>query len=298
MPFALGKRLVFVVRFICKLRGGSQPILAEASDGKIYVVKFADNLQGPQLLFNEVMGTELYRACGLPVAPWKRLWITDSFLDQNEACWFVREGERRRPASGPCFGSLFMGGDDPRTFDILPGSYHQRVRNAEAFWLAWLLDVCADHTDGRQAIFREAASRELDTIFVDFGHMFGGPAGTDRITNCRRPEYWDKRIYPRAKPEDLLTILKIVGSLDSDKLRGHLADVPFVWSSESAIERFSECLGRLSDARFVKKTLDHIKQNHLASNHELRPRCGEQPGFSVPHTGVLTQPRGGRAHLC
>ena len=48
-----------------------QPILAQASDGHQYVIKFENNLQGRSLLFNEAIGSELYGACQLPVSPWK-----------------------------------------------------------------------------------------------------------------------------------------------------------------------------------------------------------------------------------
>ncbi len=64
---ALGKDPVVVTQYVRNLRGGSQPILARASDGFLYVVKFANNLQGPNLLFNESAGSELYLACGLPI---------------------------------------------------------------------------------------------------------------------------------------------------------------------------------------------------------------------------------------
>ena len=54
------------VRFIRKMRGGSQPILVEASDRNLYVVKSQDNLQGRNVLFNEVVGSEMFRQVGLP----------------------------------------------------------------------------------------------------------------------------------------------------------------------------------------------------------------------------------------
>lgn len=46
--------------FLKALRGGSQSILAQANDGQLYVVKFANNLQGKNLLFNEAAGSMLY----------------------------------------------------------------------------------------------------------------------------------------------------------------------------------------------------------------------------------------------
>lgn len=136
----------WVKRFIRNLRGGSQPILAEASDGLLYVVKFANNLQGPNLAFNEAMGAELYRQLGLPVPDWKPLILRDAFIDNNPDCWIQTPYGRLRPAAGLCFGSRFLGGGGERLFEILPGSAFARVRNLRDFWLAWLIDVCASYS--------------------------------------------------------------------------------------------------------------------------------------------------------
>src|SRR5580698_1050275 len=117
----LAKDLALVAGDARSLRGGSQPILAHATDGLVYVVKFANNLQGPNLLFNESAGYELYRACGLPVPDWTPLWVTDSFLDGNRDCWMQTPEGRLRPSSGLCFGSLFLGQKGDRLFEIVPG---------------------------------------------------------------------------------------------------------------------------------------------------------------------------------
>lgn len=84
---SLVKDFAVITRHIRNLRGGSQAILAEASDGLSYVLKFTNNLQGANLPFNESAGHELYRACGLNGPSWKQLLLTDAFIDQNRDCW-------------------------------------------------------------------------------------------------------------------------------------------------------------------------------------------------------------------
>src|ERR1017187_7147776 len=133
---ALRKNFPRVTKFFRKLRGGSQPILAQASDGLLYVVKFTNNLQGANLPFNESIGTELYRACGLSVPSWMPLLVTDSFLDQNPDCWMQTQEGRLRPDSGLCFGSRFLGGNGVKIFEVLSGSSFKRVINHMSFWLA------------------------------------------------------------------------------------------------------------------------------------------------------------------
>ena len=123
----------FLTQYIRKLRGGSQPILAQASDGLMYVVKFTNNLQGPNLAFNESMGSELYRACGLEGPSWKPLVITDSFTDKNRDSWMQTPAGTLRPAAGVCFGSRFLGGEDAQLLEILPESRFKRLYNRNHF---------------------------------------------------------------------------------------------------------------------------------------------------------------------
>jgi hypothetical protein len=52
----------------------------EASDGHLYVVKFINNPQGLNVLFNEAVGTELYSIAGLSVPAWRPLLVTGDFV--------------------------------------------------------------------------------------------------------------------------------------------------------------------------------------------------------------------------
>lgn len=293
---ALGKHFALVTRYLRSLHGGSQPILAEANDGILYVVKFADNLQGPHLPFNESMGTELYTACGLPVAPWKALEVTESFLDQNRACWSETPQGRCRPAAGLCFGSRFLGGQGGRLFEILPGSYFQRLKNPTDFWLAWMLDICASHSDVRQAVFREERSGQLETVFIDFGHMFGGATGRDPFRHVLASRYRDERIYSPVTFRFLLTLRTVLDNLNMEQIWRRLAAVPDEWKTRSAIQNFTGCLDRLSDATSLKKTLDAMVKSHqLTARETLLPDCRREPAHSVLRPGVQPITRGRRA---
>ena len=164
--------------FVRKLRGGSQPVLLEASDGLLYVVKFQNNFQGSNLLFNEAIGTELFRLAGLPCPEWRLVAVSPGFLAQNPECWLQSERGLVRPHAGLCFGSRFLEWGENRVFEILAGGYFSRVRERRNFWTAWVLDVLGEHTDNRQALFVEGASRWLDAYFIDHGHLLGGARGT------------------------------------------------------------------------------------------------------------------------
>jgi hypothetical protein len=279
----MGKDSAFVTHFVRTLRGGSQPILARASDGFLYAVKFANNLQGPNLLFNESAGSELYRACGLPVPEWRALEVTDDFLDRNPDCWMETGEGRLRPPSGLCFGSRFLGEGGKRLFEILHGSMFKRVRNPASFWLAWLVDVCAEHVDNRQAVFVQDSDGRLDAYFVDHGHLFGG-AGADSNRHFRASCYLDRRIYGQVPSEALLDFQNVLQALDVDSLRQRIEAIPTAWSHASARERFERCLQRLKMDSLVQHVIDAIIE-------DLEPGAETESGVvgskRKPPSGVL-----------
>lgn len=256
-----GGDFALVTRHIRKLRGGSQPILALASDGLLYVVKFTNNLQGTNVTFNESVGTELYRACNLPVPPWKKLLVTDSFLDKNPDCWMETPDGRIRPDSGMCFGSRFLGQNEMRLLEILPSASFKRVRNHADFWLAWMLDICAEHADSRQAIFAEDSSGWLDTFFIDHGHLFGGPDGT-QATHSKVSTYLDPRIYQDLPFTYLFELLVAFKSLDVDKLWKSIIALPDDWKSISGVRNVGRCLDRVSRPFYLHRVLCTIIEDH------------------------------------
>jgi hypothetical protein len=276
---ALGKDFAFVTRYIRNLRGGSQPILAQASDGLLYVVKFVNNLQGPNLSFNESVGSELYRVCGLAVPLWKPLVVTDSFLDQNPDCWMQTPEGRLRPAIGLCFGSRFLGGDGIRLIEVLPGTCFKQVRNRSSFWLAWLIDICAMHVDNRQAVFVEDGEGWLDAYFVDHGHLFGGPKA-DLKKNFRVSSYLDPRIYEALCSLELMSFQQIVESLDVDQLWQRIEDLPDDWKTASALDGFAQSLNTLTTSSLLQSVLDTMVDSHQRTI-EFDPRDFES-GRQLP----------------
>jgi hypothetical protein len=234
-------------RFFGKLHGGSQPILIKASNHVFYVVKFLENLQGPNLLFNEALGIELYSSLGLAVPRWEPLLVTDEFLDRYPGCW-VRAGHSwLRPEAGLCFGSRYVARPTEACYSILPGPFHSRVRNRRLFWLALWIDICCGHSDRREAVFVESnIDRRLDAYFVDFGYTFRGPLGeTDAHFRCCL--YPDERIYPNLTQEESGEILDRVQTVNFDKLWKRLSAIPLEWQTTSAISAFQRALHNLAN---------------------------------------------------
>lgn len=252
---------VVVREFIRPLRGGSQPALVRGNDGFLYIAKFANNPQGRNVLFNDSIGTELYRAAGLEVPDWKPLRVSAEFLDQNPECHIDQEGGTIVPETGLCFGSRFLGGTGDRICEVLPGSSFNRIQNRSDFWLAWLIDTCAEHTDTRQAIFR--GNRRLTAVFIDHGSLFGGPTGTETSTPAAS-RHLDARVYENGTRTTRFELLSRIAAIEIDPILKAVDSLPDAWKSKAALERISQCLTRLSDSTFLRKAV-WAMEDHLDS---------------------------------
>jgi len=243
-----------VLLHIRKLRGGSQPILVRANDGFFYVIKFLDNLQGANLLFNEVLGTELFKRVGLPVPEWRPIIVSEDFLDRNPACWMETEHGRYRPQSGYCFGSRFLGLRDASLFEILPGQSFNRIKNRRDFWTARVLDVLCGHADNRQALFLQRSTGLLEAYFIDHGHLFGGARGNESpCTMASR--YLDPRIYAPPTAQDAQEIQEAIQGVDLSELFGIAHGLPEGWSNENALEKLERFAHQISDATQLKNVI-------------------------------------------
>ncbi len=252
---------------IRKLRGGSQPILVRADDGFFYVVKFLNNLQGPDLLFNEALGTELFRRAGLLVPAWRPVYVSEDFFDRYPACWMETENGRRRPQAGWCFSSRYLSLRNTALFEILPERSFSRIGNRRDFWTAWILDIFCGHADNRQALFLERNSRSIEAYFIDHGHLFGGAHGTDS-PKFLASRYLDSRIYAHASAEDAEEIQRAIQFLDLTALSNVANSLPEGWSTDRAISGFEHFAQQISDPFLLKDVIQFILS--MAESAEVR----------------------------
>jgi hypothetical protein len=280
--------LTLVAHHVRNLRGGSQSVLVQASDGFHYVAKFSNNLQGPNLPFNESMGSELFKSCGLTGPKWRPLLVTDRFIDQNPDCWPQTPAGRLRPSAGLCFGSRFLGGAGIRLLEILPGSSFRRVHNRTNFWLAWLVDICAVHTDNRQAVFVERQDRRLEAHFVDHSHLFGGPNGNEE-RHFKVSKYLDSRVYENVSSDYLAGFQATLLNLDTDRLWRRIGTLSDDWKTPSALTAFAHCLERLSTARVLEDVFVAMVSSHQGSGHIERSdsQSGEETGGPLLHAEIF-----------
>lgn len=271
---------VLVKRHIRSLRGSSNPFLAEASDGHLYIVKPMLDQKNSNQHFNESAGTELYRALGLNVPSWRPLLVTETFIARM-AKGAYRNGYPPGLRAGVAFGSRFLGEGGDQLFEVLPGTSLSWIENRTCLWSAWLIDICALHTDNRQAIFTRSADRRLNVTFIDHGQMFGGSHG-DSTPPFIASRYLDSRIYPYVSNQDISALLSDVLSANLDLIWQRVSLIPEEWKTSSGIAAFGDCLGRLSDAKLLESVVNTIL-------HALERETKDERTVCLPNSGSNAQ---------
>lgn len=273
------KSTVVVTRHIRNLRGSSQPFLAEASDGKQYVVKPLSDQIGNQL-FNEGVGAELYSAFGYSVPKWKPLLLTDQFIKDSSEEIAKRQG-RAHPHSGLAFGSLFLGESNKDLLEVLPGAAWSRVRNRTSFLGSWMIDICAHHTDNRQVIFTRDADRLLNATFIDHGHLLGGVSGNVN-PHIMASRYLDPRVYPDVSTCNISAFVTSILEVDTENLWRQSTTLPEEWKTSSAVKAFEDCLHRMHDAKLLQNIADQMlhamqsgSERQCTQNDSNRGTCAE-----------------------
>jgi ribosomal protein L29 len=255
---------VTAVEFIRKLRGGSSPVLVRTSDGNYYVVKFGNNPQGPNVLFNEALGSEVYRGCGLPTADWCPVWVPGNFIQRNHGCRMSTSYGWRKPTAGWCFGSKVLTVEPGCLYDFLPASEYVRVANRGDFWTAWVLDVLCGHTDIRQALFLKLRSGRFQAFFIDHGHLFGGPDGLLRgfhflePSQFIRPRYMNPEIYMQPAQRDVDNVVRTIQQLDVEKLAKVVRSLPKEWKKELAVYRFDLFREQVSNPTRIRSIAQYV----------------------------------------
>jgi hypothetical protein len=144
----------------------------------------------------------------------------------------------------------------------------KRLKNRSSFWLAWLIDICADHADSRQAVFQRHLDGWWEAFFVDDGHLFGGPKGDERPVPIESLSL-DSRIYPARTPRQSLVAQWVNRNVNVDRLWDKIETLPDEWKTKSALDGVARCLTRLASPNKLRKI--HIE---MIEGLEKRRRLG------------------------
>ncbi|MCS7025608.1 MAG: hypothetical protein NZV14_12480 [Bryobacteraceae bacterium] len=180
---------VEALRWIRKMRGGSQAHLMVASDGHHYVVKFKQNAQHRRVLVNEMVAACLLNYLEIPTAAVEIVSCSESFLQANPEI-AITLGSRREPVlPGWHFGSrLPVNPDRFAIYDYLPDALLRQVANLRDFIGVLVFDKWVSNLDSRQCVLFRAQIRDwmagdhgpkktaFVAMMIDHGYIFGGPA--------------------------------------------------------------------------------------------------------------------------
>jgi hypothetical protein len=146
--------------------------------------------------------------------------------------------------------------------------------------MAWLIDICAEHADNRQAVFEEDSDGWLSAYFVDQGHLFGGPKG-ELKKNIHACSYLDTRIYCQLTSERSWDIQNALWAFQADKLLQSVKALPAEWKQTSAQEGLERCLQKITKPLFVQNILETIVddiERRTATETEFRGCDRKPPG--------------------
>lgn len=278
-----GERPHSAVTSLFRLNGSSQPSVIMTTGAELYVVKFLE-FTGKYGLMGEVVGTELMGLMGLPTPQWAAIQVTDKFLDQHPETWYKsRPGDRGiRPESGLHFGSRLAGSAGrSRTYDLIPGSWADRVANREDFVGALLLDLWANNCDRRQCVFlKNNTGSVLRAVFIDNDHMFGGFYG-DEHTCPTRTMMPDLRFYSGLWCEETVGRWRsVINGISDVDIEAILSRVPAEWADRAALDIARDQL------RMRRRKLDYLIAEAQAAIGGCRgpgvcePRYAAEPAWA------------------
>jgi hypothetical protein len=179
---------VHAVKYIRRMRGGSQACLLRCSDGARYVVKVQNNPQGKRILANELLGTLLATRLALPTATPAVVRVSKEFIQSNEEMVIQLARGREPMHSGSCFGSRFLRceGSAPPTTDpllaicsLLGNDQAHVIENITDVAGFLVFDKWTGNTDGRQTIAVQSSNLGyFKAVMIDQGFCFNGERWT------------------------------------------------------------------------------------------------------------------------
>jgi HipA-like kinase len=260
------------------MRGGSQAHLVKASDGRVYVAKFAGNPQGNRTLINEWIGHSLFRRLGITTPELRILRLSESLVESAKLTFTV--GNRRVPVStGLHLGSQCPA--DPATtavFDFLPEKFLPEVINLDDFARAFVADKLLGQTDSRQCIFlRERGHARGNLAFrsymIDHGWIFAGHQWKFYDAS-NRPMYWHSSVYSMVDmPGCCQQTLRALHEISELELQEMVANIPNDWFADGDRDVL---VGLLAQVHSRIQRLDSLLRSDLVCHTSRDSQASEQ----------------------
>jgi hypothetical protein len=170
-------KIVPVVKAIEHVRGmtgGSQAHLMKCSDGRFYVVKFANNPQDAKILTNELLASQIAAYLKLPVPRCAIVDVPPELIEQTKELVIIAHRHKTPCQAGLAFGSRYvplsnrwhMAWKSMATADLL-----SNIENHRDFMGMLVFDKWTGNTDGRQVVFVKRRNK-FRAFMIDNGFCF------------------------------------------------------------------------------------------------------------------------------
>src|SRR5579864_8889572 len=163
------------VQHVRRMPGGSQSQLMRASDGGIYIVKFASSPQGVRILANEMFATRLGLSLGLPMPQVDVIEVSDWLIANTRDLRIELAGVSSPPSSGLQLASRYVADLEQEVIvDNLPETLMlETTENIAAFAAVLPFDKWTCNADPRQAVFSKKVHASKFTVtLIDQGYCF------------------------------------------------------------------------------------------------------------------------------
>jgi hypothetical protein len=241
-----------VVKHVRRMRGGAQSHLMRCSNGNLYVVKFQNNPQHIRVLANEMLGTRLADAIGLPVPETAIVEVGEELIESTPQLTIQLTHTSVKCKAGVHFGSRYvLDPVDGQLLDYMPAESFDQVRNVRTFGGILALDKWTGNTDGRQATFwRKSRERKYSASFIDQGYCFNAEQWTF-------PDFPLRGVYARNEAYEFVRgwdsfepWLTRIEKIDEDVIWTIMRDIPSAWYNDD-----SDSLLRLGHELITRRKL-------------------------------------------
>lgn len=239
---AANMRFPIAVRFLRKLRGGTQAHLVQCDDGHFYAAKSPVNPQGIRVLVNEYLGSQVFRSIDIATARVTPIILSQKFLKANPEMAFAFKTNHIALKPGVHLGSRFeVAPDTVSIHDFLPEALLTKVNNATDFLGSFVADIWLCNRDARQFVFyREhpvdsTGNGGFRALAIDHGLCLGGQ-DWNFVDSPVISGKLQTGIYRSSSPQYLDRWVQRLTEIEEGTLNRWTAEIPSQWRTEAGPE--------------------------------------------------------------
>jgi hypothetical protein len=166
--------VVRAIEHIRGMRGGSQAHLMKCSDGRFYVVKFANNPQNARILTNELLASQIAAYLKLPVPRCAIVDVPPQLIERTKKLVIITHRHKTPCQAGLAFGSRYIPLSNPWDTSLksmTTADFLSNIENHRDFMGMLVFDKWTGNTDGRQVVFVKRRNR-FRAFMIDNGFCF------------------------------------------------------------------------------------------------------------------------------